>query len=168
MYYEMICQMKKMLRQVDKWLDAAAAFAQTKSFDPNTLLGLRLAPDQFAFARQVQVACDTAKLTASRLSGRDAPAHADSEQTLDELRARVAKVLQYLDGFSAKDFEGAANRVVTQPRWEGKTMSGADYFVEHAVPNFFFHLTHAYAILRHNGVNVGKRDYLGTLSLKAP
>jgi uncharacterized protein len=168
MYYEMICQMKKMLRQVDKWLDAAAAFAQTKSFDPNTFLGLRLAPDQFAFARQVQVACDTAKLTASRLSGRDAPAHADSEQTLDELRARVAKVLLYLDGFSAKDFEGAANRVVTQPRWEGKVMSGADYFMEHAVPNFFFHLTHAYAILRHNGVNVGKRDYLGTLNLKAP
>jgi len=80
----------------------------------------------------------------------------------------VRSVVGYLEGFSAKDFEGAATRTVTQPRWEGKTMSGADYFVEHAVPNFYFHLTHVYAILRHNGVNVGKRDYLGALNLRAP
>jgi hypothetical protein len=77
-------------------------------------------------------------------------------------------VITYLDGFSAKDFEGAATRTVTQPRWEGKVMTGADYFVEHAVPNFFFHLSHVYAILRHNGVNLGKRDYLGAVSLRAP
>jgi hypothetical protein len=80
----------------------------------------------------------------------------------------VASVIGYLNGFSAKDFEGGATRVVTNPRWEGKVMSGADYFLEHAVPNFFFHLTHAYAILRHNGVSLGKRDYLGTLSQKNP
>jgi len=168
MYYEIISQMKKMLGQLDKWLEAAAASAKTRSFDPNVFLGLRLSPDQFAFGRQVQVACDTAKLAASRLSGKDAPSHPDTEQTLDELRARVSSVVEYLNGFSAKDFEGAATRVVTQPRWEGKVMSGADYFLEHAVPNFFFHVTHAYAILRHNGVNVGKRDYLGPLSLRAP
>jgi uncharacterized protein len=168
MYFQMISQMKKMLGQLDKWLDAAATHAQAKAFDPNVFLGLRLAPDQFAFARQVQTACDTAKLTAARLSGKDAPSHPDTEQTVDELRARVRAVIAYLDGFSAKDFEGAATRVVTQPRWEGKVMSGADYFVEHAVPNFFFHTSHAYAILRHNGVSVGKRDYLGTLSLRAP
>ena len=124
-------------------------------------LGIRLAPDQFAFARQVQITCDTAKLAASRLTGKEAPTHADTEKTLDELRARVRSVIAYLDGFSAKDFEGAATRSVTQPRWEGKTMSGGDYFLEHAVPNFYFHLTHVYAILRHNGVSVGKRDYLG-------
>jgi hypothetical protein len=87
---------------------------------------------------------------------------------LQELRARVGSVIAYLEGLSAKDFEGAAARVVTQPRWEGKTMSGADYFLEHALPNFFFHVSHAYAILRHNGVSIGKRDYLGTLSLRAP
>ncbi len=168
MYFETFGQRKKMLGQVDKWLESAAEFAKTKSFDPNLFLGFRLAPDQFAFARQVQSTCDTVKLAASRLSGKEAPVHADTEQTLDELRARVASVLKYLDGFSAKDFEGAADRKVTQPRWEGKTMSGADYFLEHAVPNFFFHLTHTYAILRHNGVNVGKRDYLGALSLRAP
>jgi hypothetical protein len=168
MYYETFCQMKKMLGQLDKWLEAAGSYAQSKSFDPKVFLGLRLAPDQFAFARQVQTACDTAKLAASRLTGKEAPSHPDTEQTLEELRARVRSVLAYLDGLSAKDFDGAATRVVTQPRWEGKVMTGADYFLEHAGPNFFFHLTHAYAILRHNGVSIGKRDYLGPLSLRAP
>jgi hypothetical protein len=168
MYFEIISQMKKMLGQLDKWLEAASLFAQAKPFDPNVLLTMRLAPDQFAFARQVQVACDTAKLAAARLAGKEAPAHPDTEQTIDELRARVRTVITYLDGFSAKDFEGAAARVITQPRWEGKVMSGGDYFIEHAMPNFFFHMTHAYAILRHNGVGLGKRDYLGPLSLRAP
>jgi|HubBroStandDraft_1064217.scaffolds.fasta_scaffold43503_3 hypothetical protein len=168
MYYEILGQMKKMLGQLDKWLESAAAFAKEKSFDPDLFLGFRLSPDQFAFARQVQAACDVTKLSMARLTGKEAPTHPDTEKTLDELRARVRSVITYLDGFSAKDFEGAATRVVTQPRWEGKVMAGADYFLEHAVPNFFFHLTHAYAILRHNGVNVGKRDYLGPLSLRAP
>ena len=167
MYYRIFSQFKKQLGQLDKWLEAAAGTAQTKSFDPNVFLGLRLSPDQFAFARQVQTACDTAKVAASRLTGKDAPSHPDTEQTLDELRARVRAVVTYLDGFSEKDFEGAATRTVTQPRWEGKTMTGADYFLEHALPNFYFHLTHTYAILRHNGVNLGKRDYLGPLSLRA-
>src|SRR5450432_337477 len=168
MYFAAITQMKKMLGQLDKCLEKAAAFAQTKKFDTNVYLSLRLAPDQFAFARQVQTACDTAKLVAARLTGTEAPAHPDTEQSLDELRTRVAKVIAYLDGFSAKDFEGAATRVITQPRWEGKVMTGADYFIEHVQPNFFFHINHCYAILRHNGVPVGKRDYLGTLSQRLP
>jgi hypothetical protein len=168
MFYRMIVQFKKQLAQLDKWLETAAVFAQTKSFDPNVFMGLRLAPDQFAFARQVQTACDTAKLATARITGKEPPAHPDSEQTLEELRTRVRSVISYLDGFSEQDFDGAAARSVTQPRWEGKTMSGTDYFIEHAVPNFFFHLTHVYAILRSNGVSVGKRDYLGTLSLRAP
>jgi hypothetical protein len=168
MYDKMFGQMKKMLGQLDKWLETAGAFAQTKKFEPNVFLGLRLAPDQFAFARQVQLTCDTAKLGASRLTGKEAPVHADNEQTLDELRARVQSVIAYLNGFSAKDFEDIAARTVTQPRWEGKVMTGPDYFLEHVVPNFFFHFTHVFAILRHNGVNVGKRDYLGELSKRAP
>jgi len=168
MYFETLLQMKKMLGQLDHWLDAAADFAKKKSFDPNLFLEFRLAPDQFAFARQVQAACDTAKLSAARLSGKDAPTHADSEKTLDELHTRVRAVIAYLDEFGAKDFEGAASRVITQPRWQGKVMSGADFFLEHSIPNFFFHLTHAFAILRHNGVEVGKRDYLGTLSQRMP
>jgi uncharacterized protein len=168
MYYEMFAEMKKVLGQLDKWLEAAVAYAQSRSFEANVFLEQRLAPDQFPLVRQVQTACDTAKLAASRLSGKEAPKHADQEKTIDELRARVQSVIGYLNGLSAKDFEAAATRVVTQPRWEGKTMSGADYFVEHAVPNFFFHASHTYAILRHNGVGLGKRDYLGALSLRAP
>src|ERR1700710_1794119 len=101
MYYETVRQMKKMLGQLDKWLEAAAAFAQEKKFDANVLLTARLAPDQFAFARQVQTACDTAKLVAARLTGKEAPSHPDTEQTLEQLRARVATVVSYLDGFSA-------------------------------------------------------------------
>jgi hypothetical protein len=168
MYYEILGQMKKQLGQIDKWLDAATAYAKTKSFDPNVFVGLRLAPDQFAFGRQIQAVCDVSKLAAARLAGKEAPSHPDTEQTLEELRARVRTVIAYLDGFKAKDFEGAATRTISQPRWEGKTMTGHDYFIEHAIPNFFFHLSHVYAILRHNGVDVGKRDYLGALSLKAP
>ncbi|MGE0547442.1 MAG: DUF1993 family protein [Kofleriaceae bacterium] len=168
MYHAMFQQMQKQMAQLDKWFDAAAEHAKAKSFDSNLFLGFRLAPDQFAFARQVQIACDTAKLGAARLSGKTAPNHADTETTLDELRTRVRSTLEFLRTITDSDLSGAATRVVTQPRWEGKVMSGANYFLEHAVPNFYFHLTHAYAILRHNGVNLGKRDYLGTLSLVAP
>lgn len=168
MYLALFHQMKKQLGQLDAWFAAAAEHGTARKFDPNVLLQARLAPDQFAFTRQVQIACDTAKLAAARLTGVDAPVHADTETTLDELRARVTSVLGFLEGLTAAKLEGAADRTVSQPRWEGKTMSGADYFVEHAVPNFFFHLTHVYAILRHNGVAIGKRDYLGALSLRAP
>ncbi len=168
MYFETIGEMKKLLGQLDKWIEAATSYAHSKSFDPNVFVGLRLAPDQFAFARQVQSACDTAKFVAARLAGKDAPSHPDTEQTLEELRARVRTVVAYLESFSPNDFHGAAKRVISQPRWEGKVMTGADYFLEHGVPNFFFHLTHAFAILRHNGVNIGKRDYLGPLTLRSP
>lgn len=168
MYFDIFGQMKKQLAQTDKWFDAAAAYAETKKFDSNVFLTLRLAPDQFAFARQVQITCDTAKLGASRLSGKEAPVQADTEQTLEELRARVKSVIAYLDGFTAKDFEGVAGRTVTQPRWEGKIMTAHDYLLEHALPNFYFHLTHVYAILRHSGVSVGKRDFLGALTQRMP
>ena len=168
MYFETFNQMKKQLGQLDKWLETAATYAETKKFDSKNFLGLRLAVDQFPFARQVQVACDTAKLGASRLTGKDAPTQPDTEETIDQLRARVQSVIAYLGGFTAKDFEGTATRSITQPRWEGKTMTGADFFLEHALPNFFFHLTTAYALLRHAGVPVGKRDFLGALTQKAP
>jgi uncharacterized protein len=168
MYYATFGQMKKTLGQLSKWLDAAATFAQSRSFDPNLFLGHRLTLDQFPFVRQVQIACDTAKLGAARLAGKEAPSHADTEQTLDELRARVATVIAYLDGFSEADFRDAATRVITQPRWEGKVMTGADYFLEHVMPNFFFHASHAYALLRQAGVPIGKRDYLGTLTQRLP
>jgi hypothetical protein len=168
MYYESIRQMRKTLAQLDKWLDAGVAFAKTKSFDPNVFLGCRLAPDQFALVRQIQTACDTPKLAASRLTGKEAPKHPDTEQTIDELKARIASVLAYLDSFTPKDFEGTAARTITTPRWEGKILSATEYLFEHALPNFYFHASHTYAILRHNGVGIGKQDYLGQLSLRAP
>jgi hypothetical protein len=166
MYYAMICQMKKQLGQVDRWLQLATGFAETKKFDPDLYLSLRLAPDQFPFVRQLQTTCDTLKLCAARLTGQEAPNHPDTEQTLEALRARLQSVIGYLDTLSEADFANAATAVITQPRWEGKTMTGADYFMEHALPNFFFHLTHAYAILRHSGVKLGKRDYLGPLTMR--
>ena len=168
MYFETFSQIKKQLRQLDKWLETAGEYATTKKFEPNVFLTLRLAPDQFAFVKQVQAVCDVAKLAASRLTGKEAPSNPDNEATLEELRARVRSTLAYLDGFSEKDFASTATRTITQPRWEGKTMTGANYFLEHAVPNFYFHLTHVYAILRHAGVSIGKRDYLGPLTQTAP
>ena len=109
----------------------------------------------------MQITCDTAKLAASRLTGKDAPSQPDTEETIEQLKARIDSVIAYLDGLTAKDFEGATTRVVTQPRWEGKMMTGHDYFLEHALPNFFFHVTTAYAILRQIGVEIGKRDFVG-------
>ncbi|MEO8699672.1 MAG: DUF1993 domain-containing protein [Kofleriaceae bacterium] len=164
--YVIVLEMKKVLKNIDGWLAKAEAHATAKKFDTTVLMQARLAPDQFAFARQIQSACDTAKLAASRLTGKEAPSHADTETTFAELSARIGKVIAYLDTFSEADFNGVEDRKVTTPRWEGKSMTAIDYFAEHAIPNFFFHTTTAYAILRHNGVDVGKRDYLGPLSLK--
>src|SRR5438309_8216266 len=140
MYLDAFRQFSKQLGQVDKWLDAAVTYAETKKFDPNLFLAFRLAPDQFALARQIQIACDTAKHAAARLAGKEAPLHADTEATIAELRTRLHSVRAYLETFTAKDFDGAATRVISQPRWEGKTMTGDNYFREHATPNFFFHL----------------------------
>jgi len=168
MYFEIITQMQKTLGQLDKWLEAATTFAKSRPYDPNVLLDFRLAPDQFPLARQVRAACDTAKFAASRLSGKEPPVHPDTEKTMEELHARVRSVLEYLGTYRAEDFASAATRVISLPYWEGKTMNGADYLREHVVPNFYFHATHAYAILRHGGVNLGKRDFLGNLTMKSP
>jgi hypothetical protein len=160
-----VLEMKKLLGSLDLCLDKAASHAAARKFDPAVLLQSRLAPDMFPLIRQVQIACDQAKYAASRAAGKDAPAHPDTEQTLDEIRARIATVIAYLGGFSAADFSGAGERRISLPRWEGKSMTATDYVIEHAMPNFFFHTTTAYAILRHNGVDLGKRDYLGALSM---
>ncbi len=160
-----VSQFTKMLRNLGHILDAAGKHAEERKFDVAVLLQSRLAPDQFHLIRQVQVACDTAKLGAARLAGKEqsAPAHDDSEQTVAELQARIDSVASYLAGFSAADFSATAERRITQPRWKGKSLSGEEFLIQHVVPNFYFHVTTAYAILRHNGVNVGKRDYLGDM-----
>ena len=164
MLYEMtVPQFKKMLLNLSRVLDKGAKHAEAKKFDVEVLLGSRLAPDQFNFIRQIQSVCDTAKLATARLAGHDAPVHEDNEKTLPELKARIEKVIAYLDGFTVRDFAGAEERRITTPRWEGRYLTGLEYATQHAIPNFYFHFTTAYSILRHNGVDVGKKDYLGEM-----
>ena len=166
MYYALLHQLKKQLQQIDVWFDKAEAHAKAKSYDPNLFVAYRLAPDQFALARQVDSACDTVKFAASRLTGKDAPKNDDDEKTLAELRARVKSAIAYVDTFTESDFAAAATKTITNPRWEGKCMTGHEYFLNHSIPNFYFHVTHVYAILRHAGVDVGKRDFLGPMPLR--
>jgi hypothetical protein len=163
-----VTQFTKMLQNLEQCLDKAAAFADAKKIDAQVLLTSRLAPDQFALMRQIQIACDTAKTGVSRLTGKEAPAHADDETTLAEAKVRIGKVIAYLKTFSASDFAGADQRHISQPRWAGKYLTGYEFALQHAIPNFFFHVTTAYAILRHNGVELGKKDYLGPMPFKDP
>ena len=164
--YPTFLEITKVLGQVPTWIDKTVAFAAAKKFDPNTLLQARLAPDMFPLVRQLQAVCDQAKFAGGRVTGKDIPSHPDTEQTFDEIRARIASVQSYLGGITEQDFEGAAERSISLPRWEGKSLSASNYFLEHALPNFFFHVSMTYAILRHNGVEIGKRDYLGALSFR--
>jgi hypothetical protein len=166
LYDVSVPQFTKTLQNLSAMLDKAAAHADSKKFDVEVLLNARLAPDQFNFIRQVQIACDTAKLGVARLTGKEAPSYEDNEKTLPELKARIEKTLAYLGTVAAADFAGAAERRVSQPRWQGKYLTGTEFAVQHMLPNFFFHVTTAYAILRHNGVDVGKKDYLGTMPFK--
>jgi hypothetical protein len=168
MIYQSIRQMNKMLGQLDTWLVKTTEYAQKKAFDANTLLTFRLAPDQYPLVRQVQLSCDHAKFAPARLTDKEAPKHPDDEQTVESLHARIRSVRTWIDGFSASDLEGAEKRVVLLPRWEGKGLIAEDYLLEYAMPNFYFHVTHAYAILRHNGVDLGKKDYVGQVRLVTP
>ncbi len=168
LYDATITQFSKMLGNLSVLFDKAIASAQARKFDPELLLQARLSPDQFALTRQVLIACDTAKLGASRLTGKPAPSHPDTESTIAELQGRIAETIAYLATFTPADLVGAEDRLISQPRWEGKTLTGAQFAQQHMIPNFYFHVTTAYGILRHNGVDVGKRDYLGEMPYKAP
>jgi hypothetical protein len=156
----------KLLSNVEKWLDKAAAFADAKKFDVEILAVARLAPNQYTFLRQIQAACDQAKYTVAKLTGKDAPSHPDTEKTLAELRQRIHTAVGYLNGFQRDDFNGADERKVSHAWMGSKWVSGGDYLVHFALPNFHFHLTTAYAILRHNGIDVGKMDYIVELPLQ--
>ncbi len=164
--YRIVVEMKKLLVQMTTWIDKAEAHAASKGYDPNVLLQARLAPDMFPLVRQFQSACDSAKYAAAFTTGKEPPSHPATEQAFAELRARIASVIDYLGTFTAGDFEGADAREVKRPRWEGRSMRATDYMAEQGMPNFFFHFTMAYAILRHNGVDLGKRDYLGKLTFR--
>jgi hypothetical protein len=153
----------KMLGNLLGWLDKAEAHAAARKFDAANYLGLRLAPDMLPLTRQVQIASDSAKGAMARLAGVDAPKWEDNETTLPEVRARIRKTIDYVQGFSAAQIDGSEGREITIPRRSGEPLkfSGETFLKHYALPNFFFHVTTAYALLRHAGVDVGKSDYLG-------
>jgi len=161
--HETIRLFTKILENLEKWMDKAGEHAKARSFEVDLLAQARLAPDQYVFAQQVQSACDQAKYTAAYLSGKPAPSHPDTEKTFAELRERIRKCTGFLAAVSEKDLAGADERKVAPPWLQGRWLRGRDYLVDLAIPNFFFHVTMAYAILRHNGVNLGKMDYIGSL-----
>ena len=166
MYFETIKQLQKMLRNFSAMLDKASQYAESRSFNSANYLTARLAPDMFPFARQVQSICDGAKYGAARLAGKEAPRHEDNEQTLAELQTRLKSVIEYIDTYKAEDFAGAAERRIVLPWMKGQHILGQDYLMEFMNPNFYFHLSMAYALLRQAGVAVGKLDYLGNLNIK--
>ena len=167
MLYEItVPQFTKMLHNLSLMMDKAMQNSVERKFEMDVLLNSRLAPDQFNFIRQVQIACDTAKFYAARMTGKEAPLHEDTEKTLPELKARIESVIGYLNSFKAEEFKGAEERKISQPRWEGKYLTGFEFATQHAIPNVYFHVATAYSILRHNGVPVGKKDFLGEMPYK--
>lgn len=161
MYRASVPVLLQMLGSLSGVLDKAAAFAAAKKVDPSVLLNARLAPDMFPLTRQVQIASDFAKGVPARLAGQEPPKYADDEASFDQLKARIAKTIAYIKEFKPAQIDGSEERDVNitlggQPR----SFKGENYLIAHALPNFFFHITTAYAILRHNGVEIGKTDYM--------
>ena len=163
MYEASVPVFKQILTSLSAILDKAEAHAVEKKIEPAALLQARLYPDMFPFTRQVQVACDFAKGCAARLAGVDVPRYEDSEQTFAELRARIATTLAFIDGLPQDGIEASAQRdISTSSGANAKQFKGQVYLVHYALPHFYFHATTAYAILRHNGVEVGKKDFVGS------
>lgn len=165
LYDQTAPQMSKMLGNLDSWLTEAEAWAETRGFDAEQLLSERLFPDQFPLSRQIQSACDAAKFAVARSTGREFPAHPDDETTLAQLRARIAAVRELLDGVTADDFAGAETRILAPAMLQGARVTVPNYVNGFAVPNFYFHVVTAYAILRSAGVALGKRTYIGAMDL---
>lgn len=153
----------RMLGNMLAWLDKAEAHAKEKGFDPNNYLGLRLAPDMLPFARQIQIASDNVKGCLARLAGTEPPKWADDETTLDELRARIRKAIDYAQSMPVASIDGSEGREIALPRPTGEPLRfRGEVFLKHfALPNVFFHVTMTYALLRQAGVGLGKMDYLG-------
>lgn len=160
---------KSMLGNLSHILDKAQAHAEAKKFDPAALLQFRLAPDMLPFTRQVLIACDAAKNGVARISGVEAPKFEDTETTFPELKARIQKTLDYLATVPNERMDGTEEKELTIPtgRDKTRTMKAEAYLKHWAMANFFFHITMAYAILRHNGVEIGKSDYLAGAGLAA-
>jgi uncharacterized protein len=153
----------RMLGNLSACLEKAEAHAKAKGFDPKVLVESRLAPDMLPLARQVQIACDAAKFGAARLAGAEAPTFEDNEASIAELQARIAKTIDYVKSVDPAKIDGSEDRQVKVPM-RGRDpleMTGHEYLTTYVLPNLFFHVCIAYGLLRHNGVDLGKRDYLG-------
>ena len=156
----------KMLTGLKGVLDKAEAHAKEAGLSEETFINDALAPDMFSLKKQVQVACDNAKGAVVRLTGRENVAMEDTEATFAELRSRIDKTLAFVEAATEKDFVGAEERKVSLPYFPGTYMTGGEYALEYVLPNFLFHVTIAYAIVRKNGTPVGKGDFIGSLPLK--
>ena len=165
MYYQVIAQCTQSLKNLEICLDKAERYAAAKKFDVGVLLSSRLAPDMQAFTYQVQSACDYVKGGAAWLSGQTPPRHEDKEQTIDELRARIRKTIAFADSVHEAQYARASESKVKLSWAPGKVISGRDYLLQMTIPNTFFHIAMAYAILRQNGVDLGKMDFLGSINL---
>ena len=161
-YDQVVPVMQRMISNMSAILQKAESYAQARKIDPPALLQARLAPDMFTFTRQVQIATDFVKSAPSRLTGVEPPRWEDNEQTFAELQARLQRALDYVGSFKREQFAGAESRAI-EFKTPTRTLNfnGKDYLLNFALPNFYFHLTMAYAILRHNGLEIGKLDYLG-------
>ena len=162
MYQASVPRFVNILGNLSGILDKAQAHVDAKKLDETALTGFRLFPDMFPMRRQVQIACDTAEGVVARLAGLALPAHDDSEKTLSELKLRVAAAMAFVQGMTPAQIDGTEDKAIVTKRGDKEThYTGMQFLLGHAIPNFYFHITSAYAILRHNGVEIGKRDYLG-------
>jgi len=164
MYQASVPVMLRTLTNLKGILAKAAAHAQAKKIDEAVLLNARLYPDMFPLTRQVQIACDFARATAARLAGREPLSLEENEKSFAELTARIDHSIDFVRSIPDGAIEGSEGREIVRPvRGEPKKFTGINYLLQFALPNFFFHATTAYAILRHSGVEIGKSDYIGTL-----
>ena len=164
MYCTIIRQCIQALKNLETWLDKAEQHSAAKGFDVGVLLTSRLAPDMKDFIYQVQSACDYTKGAAAWLSGQKPPRHEDLEQTIDEVRTRIRKTVDFAESVKEVQYAGASERRISLSWGHGKMISGEDYLLQVLVPDVYFHVSMAYAILRHNGVDIGKRDFRGPIN----
>jgi hypothetical protein len=161
MYQASVPRFANILRNLSAVLDKAQAHAEARKIDPLALTNFRLYPDMLPMKRQVQIACDTAKAASARLAGVEIPKHEDTEETFPELKARIAKTLDFIQTFKPAQIDGSDEKAIHLKLGQREVdFKGMQYLLGHALPNFYFHVTTAYDILRHNGVELGKRDYL--------
>jgi uncharacterized protein len=164
MYQASVPAFLQILNSLSTILGNAEAYAAERKIDPAVMLGYRLAPDMFALTRQVQIAADQAKGCCARLAGVEAPKYADDEATFAELRARIARTIEFVQGFKPADIDGSEERDITIAAGSRELrFKGQQYLVHFVLPNFYFHAATAYDILRHIGVPIGKRDFLGAM-----